>query len=165
MKEKKNKRKAAVLAIFIILALAAVAIYALISPSSVQFPSFPTSTTIQATTQPTGATQKTTTTQPSGNQPVQSTTTVSIPPQTSIVTLEIKNWGFNPNVITISKGSTAIWTNLDSKTHTITSSGNFDSGDIVAGKTWTYTFDKAGTFQYVDKYDSSMQAMVVITES
>jgi plastocyanin len=144
--------------ILMVAVLAVAAVYISVSPTPVQFPSFPT-----LTTQSAGATQ-TTTTQASSNQPVQSTTTVSLPPETSFVTLEIKSWGFNPNVITISKGSTAKWANLDSKIHTVTSSGNFDSGDIPAGGTWTYTFNKAGTFNYNDKHDPSMQAMVVITE-
>jgi plastocyanin len=149
--------------ILVIAVLAVAAVYISISPASINFPTL--TTTTQSGTSHTTTTQSTEVAQRKANQGTnQSTTTVSIPPQTSIVTLEIKNWGFNPNVITISKGSTAKWTNLDSKVHTVTSSGNFDSGDITAGVTWTYTFDKAGTFHYSDKYDSSMTAMVVITE-
>lgn len=158
-------RKVSLISVVLILmvaVLAAAAVYISISPAPVNFPILTTTTRppVQTTTtQPADVAQRKAS--QGTNQP---TTTVSIPPQTSIVTLEIKSWGFNPNVITISKGSTAKWTNLDSKVHTVTSSGNFDSGDIAAGVTWTYTFDKAGTFHYFDKHDSSMTAMVVITE-
>lgn len=84
--------------------------------------------------------------------------------QPSAVTLEIKSWGFNPNTVTLLKGSTATWTNKDSITHTVTSTGNFDSGDIAAGASWTYTFNNVGTFEYSCKYHPSMTAKVVITE-
>lgn len=158
---KKKKTIAFIFAILLVAVSLTAAVYISLSPSSIQLPTFTTPTTNAQTetTQTTGTSQKTATTQAG-----KSTTTISLPPDTSFVTLEIKNWGFNPNVITISKGSTAKWANLDSKVHTVTSSGNFDSGDIPAGGTWTYTFSKAGTFNYNDKYDPSMQAMVVITE-
>jgi len=84
--------------------------------------------------------------------------------QPSIVTLEIKSWGFSSETITLLKGSTVTWTNKDGVKHTVTSAGNFDSGDIAAGASWPYTFNKAGTFEYNDKYNPSMKAKVVITE-
>jgi plastocyanin len=149
--------------ILVIAVLAVAAVYMSISPAPVNSPIL--TTTTQPGAAQTTTTQSTEVAQRKINQGAnQPTTTVSIPPQTSFVTLEIKNWGFNPDVITISKGSTARWTNLDSKVHTVTSSGNFDSGNIAAGGKWTYTFNKVGTFHYYDKHDSSMTAMVVITE-
>jgi plastocyanin len=43
-----------------------------------------------------------------------------------------------------------IWTNDDGVQHTVTSvpQGAFDSGPIDPGKTYSYTFNQAGTFEY-----------------
>jgi len=148
-----DKKKVVFIAIIFIAAVAA--IYALAS-SSINFSKLPSFTT---STQSSGATTSQT------NAGVQATTTIITTGsfQPSAVTLEIKSWGFNPNVVTLLKGSSATWTNKDSVTHTVTGSG-FDSGDIGAGKSWSHTFSTAGTFEYSCKYHSSMTAKVIITE-
>ena len=44
---------------------------------------------------------------------------------------------------------TVTWVNDDNVPHTITSvSGSFDSGSIDPGKTYSYKFNQAGTFEY-----------------
>jgi len=116
----------------------------------------------QTTTTQAAATTTTTTVSTPGQTPTTVVNTGTFQP--SAVTLEIKSWGFNPNTVILLKGSTATWTNKDGVKHTVTSAGNFDSGDIAAGASWTYTFNKAGTFEYSCKYNPSMTAKVVITE-
>lgn len=158
----KNKnRTVLIFAIILILVSAVAAIYISTSPSSFEIPSFPiiTKTTTTLPTEGAGQTQTATGTQAGAALPPE-----AFEFQPSTVTLEIKSWGYNPNRVTLLKGSTATWTNLDTVTHTATSTGNFDSGDIAAGKSWTYTFNKAGTFEYSCKYHPSMTATVVITE-
>ena len=56
---------------------------------------------------------------------------------------------------TVSTGGTVTWTNNDSAAHTVTSGtptdgpdGVFDSSIIMAGKTFEFTFDKAGEYNY-----------------
>ncbi len=64
---------------------------------------------------------------------------------------------FNPSALTISRGTTVTWTNRDNVTHTVTSStGAFNSGDVTSGKSFSYTFSAAGTFDYYCKYHQSM---------
>jgi plastocyanin len=64
-------------------------------------------------------------------------------------TVSIQNFAFNPVTITISKGQTVTWTNMDNVPHTVTSTtGVFDSGSISSGQTFSYTFNNAGTFEY-----------------
>ena len=116
-----------------------------------------------ATTQTTTAAITTTTqtrTQTNTATVASSTTVITNPP--SIVTLEIKSWGFNPDAITIAKGSAATWTNKDGEKHTVTSSGNFDSGDIAAGGSWSYTFNSVGTFEYSCKYHPSLTGKITV---
>ncbi len=64
-------------------------------------------------------------------------------------TVTVQNFAFNPVTITISKGQTVTWTNMDNVPHTVTSTtGVFDSGSISSGQTFSYTFNNAGTFEY-----------------
>ena len=64
-------------------------------------------------------------------------------------TVTIQNFAYNPVTITISKGQTVTWTNMDSAPHTITSTtGDFNSGPISQGQTFSHTFNNAGTFEY-----------------
>jgi plastocyanin len=64
-------------------------------------------------------------------------------------TVTIQNFAFNPVTITISRGQTVTWTNMDNVPHTVTSTtGVFDSGSISSGQTFSYTFNNAGTFEY-----------------
>lgn len=80
-------------------------------------------------------------------------------------TVEIKNFAFSPVTITISKGQTVTWTNMDSAPHTVTStSGIFDSGSIGNGQTFSYTFNTAGTFEYYCTIHPSMpHGEVIVT--
>lgn len=68
---------------------------------------------------------------------------------TNIVSVDIKNFMFVPVTITVTKGATVTWTNDDTVPHTVTSvTGDFDSGNIDPGATYSYTFDQTGSFEY-----------------
>lgn len=86
-------------------------------------------------------------------------------PAASGTTVDIKNFAFNPATITISKGQTVTWTNMDSAPHTVTSTtGVFDSKSIEPGQTFSYTFNDAGTFEYSCTNHPSMQhGKVIVT--
>ncbi|MEE8180667.1 MAG: plastocyanin/azurin family copper-binding protein [Nitrosopumilaceae archaeon] len=69
---------------------------------------------------------------------------------------------YNPSTITVSQGIKVVWTNDDTTAHTVTSGifyqdgeptgtgpdGIFDSNLIVAGDSFSYTFDETGEFPY-----------------
>ncbi|HJU14788.1 MAG TPA: plastocyanin/azurin family copper-binding protein [Candidatus Nitrosotalea sp.] len=62
---------------------------------------------------------------------------------------------FDPAALSVKVGTTVVWTNQDSASHTVTSgdpqagpSGDFDSGLIKPGNTFKHTFSKAGTTSY-----------------
>ncbi len=67
----------------------------------------------------------------------------------------MQNSKFNPSSLTVSKGTTITWTNQDNIVHTVTSN-SFDSGDMSNGKTFSYKFNDAGTYNYYCKYHQSM---------
>lgn len=66
----------------------------------------------------------------------------------------------------VSVGITVKWINKDDVYHTVTSSGGlFDSGHIAAGEIYEYTFDSAGTYDYVCTLHSGMTGTVIVGES
>lgn len=63
--------------------------------------------------------------------------------------ITMKNIHFVPNDITVAVGTTVTWTNEDAVAHNVTSDdGLFESGNITKGETFSYTFDKPGTYSY-----------------
>jgi len=75
---------------------------------------------------------------------------------------------FDPEDLTINVGDTVNWTNNDGMGHTATSTdgpASFDSGNIAAGATWSFTFTEAGTYNYKCDYHSSMTASITVVES
>jgi len=75
---------------------------------------------------------------------------------------------FSPSTVTpvIGVNNTLTFTNDDAVTHTVTATDNsFNSGDITAGQSWTYTFSTPGTFTYYCIYHSSWMKGKVIVES
>ena len=75
---------------------------------------------------------------------------------------------FNPEDLTINVGDAITWTNNDGMGHTATSTdgpASFDSGNIAAGATWSFTFTEAGTYNYKCDYHSSMTASITVVES
>jgi plastocyanin len=74
--------------------------------------------------------------------------------------------GFTPNPISISAGSTVMWTNNDTGAHTIVAdNGAFASGAIAPGGTYSYMFPSAGTFNYHDASNANMAGTVTVSGS
>lgn len=84
------------------------------------------------------------------------------------VTVDITNFVFVQDEIEISVGDTVEWVNGDATRHTITSGsddtadGTFDSGDIEAGDTFSFTFTEAGEFAYFCDIHPTMTGTVVV---
>ena len=56
---------------------------------------------------------------------------------------------FVPSEITITAGSTVVWTNKEAPPHTVTEDNNaFNSGQLKKGGTFSKTFDTPGTISY-----------------
>jgi plastocyanin len=92
-------------------------------------------------------------------------TTNQLAPQNSraIVDVGIYDFYFSPTPVTITVGDTVRWTNHGSVTHTSTSdTGVWDSGNIVPGSTYSFTFNTGGTYAYHCKIHSSMHGSVIV---
>jgi len=82
--------------------------------------------------------------------PASTTPGPTTPAQTSTEQqVNIKDFNFVPATAEVPMGTTVTWVNDDNTPHTVTSvSGSFDSGSIESGKTYSYKFNQAGTFEY-----------------
>jgi plastocyanin len=82
-------------------------------------------------------------------------------PKTGTVAVNIKGFAFNPSTLTIAVGTTVVWTNNDSATHTI-NSATFNSGNLAQGQTFKQTFTVAGTYSYSCGIHPSMQGTIIV---
>jgi plastocyanin len=80
---------------------------------------------------------------------------VNIPEGSGVPGCEEKKECFIPFEVSIAVGGEVIWNNGDTAAHTVTSGnpsdgpdGVFDSSLFMAGKTFSHTFDEAGTYEY-----------------
>jgi plastocyanin len=70
---------------------------------------------------------------------------------------------YQPSDLTIVAGQTVTWTNSGLGPHTVTSdAGQFDSGRLEAGATFSYTFSAPGTYLYSCTVHPTMHGEVVV---
>ncbi len=85
-------------------------------------------------------------------------------PLTNVTSVEITGDQFAPANLQVKVGTTITWTNKDSVAHSVTfKNGMKDSGLFTQGKSYSYTFTKAGTFAYYCIVHPHMVAQVVVT--
>ncbi len=84
------------------------------------------------------------------------------PPVTSN-TVTIKNFAFDPNIITVKVGVNVTWTNEDAAQHQLKEdNGLFLSPSLSTGQSYTYTFTTTGMFNYTCTIHSSMHGKVIV---
>jgi plastocyanin len=78
-------------------------------------------------------------------------------------TIVMEGVGYQPAKITVNVGDKVVWANKDPFPHTATAvDKTFDSREIAAAKTWTYTAKKKGTFEYICTYHPTMKGTLVV---
>ena len=95
---------------------------------------------------------------------------------------EAQFW-YSPSVLTIHVGDTVTWINSDKEIHTVTSGtginrgdiaqaksqgipdGYFDSGPFKPGNSWSFIFEKPGTFYYFCTIHPWMVGVVVVSNT
>lgn len=69
---------------------------------------------------------------------------------------------FIPSVITIPIRSAVVWTNTGALSHSVTAvRGEFGSGVIPPGGTYSYLFDAPGEYHYIDLFSPATGRVVV----
>jgi amicyanin len=76
----------------------------------------------------------------------------------------IDNFKFNPATLTVPVGTTVTWTNNDEEPHTIAAKdGSFHSPGLDNHGTYSFTFTKPGTYDYICSIHPFMTGTVVVT--
>lgn len=85
-------------------------------------------------------------------------------------TVGIVNYAFYPANLTITRGTTVTWVNMDSVVHTVESgtheapTGLFDSDSLQHMQSFSYTFDIPGTYVYHCDPHPYMIGTITVTE-
>ncbi|MBV9515869.1 MAG: cupredoxin family copper-binding protein [Mycobacteriaceae bacterium] len=76
----------------------------------------------------------------------------------------INNFKFEPATLTVPVGGTVTWTNNDEEPHTVVAKdGSFHSPSLDTKGTYSFTFTKAGSFDYICSIHPFMTGTVVVT--
>jgi plastocyanin len=77
--------------------------------------------------------------------------------------VNIDNFVFGPQTITVPVGTTVTWTNSDDIPHTsVSTEGVFKSKVLDTDEKFSYTFTKAGTYPYYCTIHPKMTGQVVV---
>jgi plastocyanin len=75
----------------------------------------------------------------------------------------VKDFMFNPTPLTVKAGSTVTWTNMDDEPHTVVSdAGVFKSGGMDTNESFSFKFDKPGTYHFTCSIHPRMVGSVVV---
>ena len=79
--------------------------------------------------------------------------------------VEIADFAYDPDPVTIQAGGKVIWLNQDSAPHTATAAdGSFDTGTLEQGKLKSETFKQAGAYEYICQIHPEMHGTVEVVE-
>jgi plastocyanin len=74
-----------------------------------------------------------------------------------------RDFMFAPVTITIKAGATVTWKNTDDEPHTVVSdTGAFRSGALDTNESFTFRFDKPGTYHYACSIHPRMVGTIVV---
>jgi plastocyanin len=75
----------------------------------------------------------------------------------------VKEFKFAPTPLTIKAGSTVTWTNKDDEPHTaVSDTGLFKSGGIDTNESFSFKFDKPGTYHYTCSIHPRMVGTIIV---
>lgn len=79
--------------------------------------------------------------------------------------VEIVEFAYEPDPVTIEAGGKVIWTNRDAAPHTATADdGSFDTGTLEEGKLKSESFKQPGTFPYFCEIHPDMRGTIEVVE-
>jgi plastocyanin len=75
----------------------------------------------------------------------------------------IKDFMFSPTPLTVKAGATVTWTNMDDEPHTaVSDTGMFKSGGMDTNESYSYKFDKPGTYHFTCSIHPRMVGTIVV---
>jgi plastocyanin len=78
--------------------------------------------------------------------------------------IDIVDFEFSPRELTVARGDTVTWRNLDPYDHWVVSTQPdvLDSGELSQAQTYSKTFSQTGTFTYYCNIHNYMKATVTV---
>jgi plastocyanin len=77
--------------------------------------------------------------------------------------VEVKDFMFMPTTLTISAGAQVKWVNKDDEPHTVVSdTGLFRSGAMDTNESFSFKFDKPGTYHFTCSIHPRMVGTVIV---
>lgn len=76
--------------------------------------------------------------------------------------VEIKEFMFHPTSLKVKAGSTVTWTNKDGEPHTVIGGSLFRSAALDTNDTFSFKFDKPGTYAFVCSIHPRMTGTIVV---
>jgi plastocyanin len=80
--------------------------------------------------------------------------------------ITIKNFAFDPTLMTVKTGTVVMWVNQDGATHTIVSDTGspttFSSDSLSTGASYKFTFTQPGTYTYHCSIHPSMKGTIIV---
>jgi plastocyanin len=77
--------------------------------------------------------------------------------------IEVRDFMFMPTTITVNTGDQVTWVNKDDEPHTVVSdTGIFRSGAMDTDETFSFKFDKPGTYHFTCSIHPRMVGTVVV---
>jgi amicyanin len=87
----------------------------------------------------------------------------SAAPQAATMEVKIDNFSFGPTELKVAVGTTVTWTNRDDIPHTVVSNDKvFKSKVLDSDEKFSFTFTKAGTYEYFCSIHPHMTGRVVV---
>jgi plastocyanin len=79
--------------------------------------------------------------------------------------VEIVDFAYDPDPVTIEAGGKVIWQNMDSEEHTATlEDGSFSTGALAEGKLKSESFKQPGTYAYFCEIHPEMKGTVEVVD-
>ena len=77
--------------------------------------------------------------------------------------VNIDNFAFGPDTLTISRGTTVTWTNRDDIPHSIVETNDlFRSRALDTGGSYSFTFMQSGTYSYICSLHPHMKGKIIV---
>ena len=79
------------------------------------------------------------------------------------IKITIKNFKFDPANATVPLGATVTWKNLDDEAHSVRAAeGQFRSAALDQNESFSFKFDRPGSFQYGCSLHAKMAGIVIV---
>ena len=77
--------------------------------------------------------------------------------------IEVKDFMFTPTTLTVNAGAEVSWVNKDDEPHTVVSdTGLFRSGALDTDETFSFKFDKPGTYHFTCSIHPRMVGTIIV---